>query len=271
MLSDSLHAATKTERVPGITGSAEYRSCTGLAMRLIADYSCRAFVMLVLGLMLLIAACSVPGFSRVAAPGNTNNSDSNHGSSFSRLPHRSNAGNHSNNFTNENEPDKTRRVARDFVWGLNQLGQSAARHSNWWRRQLLYLPFPENDFDIELLRELQQAQFRVIESGQNHTANSLLYSVTRLSFETDLPNWQPGSLPESTASQLVASEQQISPYRFEVVVENGYVLSRDYLTAQDQVYPLGPMSLKDLSTGSVRALSIDEQSFNELAPGTAQD
>ena len=121
------------------------------------------------------------------------------------------------------------------------------------------------------LRELQQAQFRVLESGQDHTANSLLYSVTRLSFESDLPNWQPGSLRESTASPLVASGQQISPYRFEVVVENAYVLSRDYLTAKGQVYPLGPMRLKDLSTGSVRALSIDEPSFDELAAGVAQD
>jgi len=140
------------------------------------------------------------------------------------------------------------------VLGLNQLGEAHARQSSWWLDHTLRMPFPENDFDIELLRELQQAQFRILESGQNRATHSLEYSVTRLA-------------SQAPASQAPASQRHAEQYRFEVIVENEYALSRDYLTEHDRAYPLGPMRLKNLSTGSVQVLSIDEQSVDELATG----
>ena len=253
MLSDSLYGSTEAKLVDCHLGRAEYRRCPGLAMWLSTDNSFRCGVMLILAMMLLVSGCSSAAKYRATPSGSSadtganHNTGSNQQSEFNRLLHESNG--NIDNFNNHAEPGKTRRVARDFALGLNQLGRASARQSRWWRDRTLRLPFPENDFDIELLRVLQQAEFRILESNQNRAAHSLEYSVTRL------------------ASRASASQRQAEQYRFEIVVENEYALSRDYLTDQNRAYPLGPMRLRNLSTGSVQVLSIDNLSLEETATG----
>jgi len=231
----------------------------------------RSRLLLVLTLILWLPGCGLTGHSSGAsfatsvptASATTSSSGANNSSLFNRLLKQSDERNQRNH--EWENLGKTRRVVRDFVMGLNQLGKSDAKQSSWWVNHVLRMPFPENDFDVELLRELQQAKFRILESNNSNSARSLVYTVTRHASQS-------AALSQaSPASQVVSSYRPDRPYRFEVVVEDEYVLSRDYHTDQDRAYPLGPMTLENLATGSVQALSVDHQTVEELSADFGRD
>jgi len=239
-------------------------------MRLTVASDYHAGVMLMLAMILLLSACGSPGNSHTTAAikrTTATDSSSDTGSSFNRLLHQGSDKKNANSEsgTNTLESAKTRLVAREFVLGLNHLGKATGGSSSWWRNRTLRMRFPENDFDIELLRELQRAQFKVLESNQDRSAQTIVYTVTRLAAGAVLSDQQRQVLGEQAVAQIALSRQRPSQYRFELVVENEYALSRDYLANQERVYALGPMTLKDLLTGTVQALSIDDQSIDDLA------
>jgi len=240
-------------------------------MRQSVDNSLRACQVLMFSVILSLSACGTPGNSGTTAPikpTTPTDTSSEATSSFNRLLHQNSSKNKGNSESSSTilESGKTRQVAREFVLGLLHLGKATGGSNSWWRNRTLRMPFPENDFDVELLRELQRARFKILESNQeDKTAQTIVYTVTLLSSGTGLTDRQREVLGEQAAARLALSRQQPSQYRFELVIENEYVLSRDYLTDEERVYPLGPMTLKDLLTGAVQALSIDDQSIDDLA------